>query len=150
MTDARKWLGRARSINREIESLQEEKADARDKLLRITQNYNSDGATGTKDPHMKYDRLVDYALRLDRKTDELIEVKEEIMDTISELDDGRLRCVLWNYYIRGKSLEEIAVFMHYSYRHIKRFHRAGTAAVQELLLTEERNNGNLESPPGKA
>ena len=35
MTDARKWLGRARSINREIEGLLEEQAEARAQVLRI-------------------------------------------------------------------------------------------------------------------
>lgn len=149
MTDARKWLGRARSINREIESLLDEVTEARAQLLRITQNYNSDGAQSTKDPHGKYERLLDYELRINQKVDELVCVKEEIMDAISNLRDGRHRCVLWDYYIRGKSLEEIAVKMHYSYRQIKRFHRQAAADVQRML-TEEENDGNLERPAREA
>ena len=149
MTDARKWLGRARSINREIEGLLEEKDEARAQLLRITQSYNSDGAQSTKDPHGKFERLLDYELRIDRKVDELVRVKSEIMDAISNLEDGRHRCVLWNYYIRGKSLEEIAVKMHYSYRQIKRFHRQAAADVQKML-TEEETDGNLERPACEA
>ena len=71
------------------------------------------------------------------------------MEAIGALHDGRHRCVLWDYYIRCKSLEEIAVKMHYSYRQIKRFHRQAAADVQRML-TEEEYDGNLERPDREA
>ena len=84
---ARQWLGRARGINREIEALTNAKQETRDQLLRITQNYSSDGAQSTKDPH-KYDRLAELEDLIDQKVDELIRVKREITEEISKLQEG--------------------------------------------------------------
>jgi DNA-directed RNA polymerase specialized sigma subunit len=122
----KQWLGRARSINREIDALLSTKAEARDQLLRITQNYSSDGAQSSKDPH-KYDRLAELESVIDEKISELMTVKQEILETINKLQDGRQRIVLVGYYVRCRTLEEIAVEMRYSYRNVKRWHRAGIA-----------------------
>ena len=124
----RNWLGRARGINREIEALLKTKKETRDQLLRITQNYTSDGAQSTKDPH-KYDRLAELESTIDQKVDELLVVKQEITETIMQLQDGRQRCVLLSYYVRCKSLEEIAVETGYCYRHARRFLSAGIKSL---------------------
>lgn len=134
MIDARRWLGRARSIEKEIDSLQNAKAETRERLEKITQNYSSDGAQVTKDPH-KFDKLVELEDMIDRRMNELVSVKEEITETICKLDDGRQRTVLLDYYIRGKSLEETAVHMSYSYASIKKI-RARAIRSVELIITE--------------
>ena len=128
MNETRHWLGRARGINREIETLMKAKQEARDQLLRITQNYESDGAQSTKDPH-KYDRLADLVGLLDQKATELVAVQAEIAEAIYKLEDGRQRRVLLSYYVRCKTLEEISVEEHYSYRQTIRYHRAGISAI---------------------
>lgn len=133
MTDARKWLGRARSIEREIDSLTKTKQETRDRLLQITQNYTSDGAQSTKDPH-KYDRLVELESMIDQKVEELLTAKKEITDAIGKIPDGRQRTVLLGYYVRCKTQEEIAVEMKYSYRNVKRMLRAGVAEIEKLSL----------------
>lgn len=116
---ARQWLGRARGINREIDALLKAKQETRDQMLRITQNYRSDGAQSTKDPH-KYDRLVELENLIDQKVDELLTVKQEITDAIDNLSDGRQRTVLLDYYVRCISLEQTAYEMHYSYANVKK------------------------------
>ncbi len=131
MTETRYWLGRARGINREIETLLDAKKEARDQLLRITQNYSSDGAQNTKNPH-KFDRLAELDSIIDQKVDELIAAKAEITAAINRVPDGRHRRVLLSYYIRCKSLEEISVEMNYSYRAIKKYHRAGILEVEKI------------------
>ena len=129
---ARQWLGRARGIDREISVLMSAKAETRDRLLQITQNYQTDGTHSTKDPH-KYDQLVAFEDMIDRMAGELITVKAEISGMIMRLEDGRVRRVLIGYYVRCMTMEEIAVEQHYSYRQVKRFHRAGVDAVEDLL-----------------
>lgn len=128
---ARQWLGRARSIDREINALVNAKAETRDRVLSITQNYSSDGAQSSKDPH-KYDRLVELEDLIDQKIDELLAVKQEITDAIGTLEDGRQRTVLTDYYVRLLSIEETAVDCHYSYRQTIRYHRAGIAEFEKL------------------
>ena len=49
-------MWRARGIEKEIQALRDARQRTFDQLLRITQNYQSDGAQNTKDPH-KYDKL---------------------------------------------------------------------------------------------
>lgn len=129
----RQWLGRARGINREIEALLNTKKETRDQLLRITQTYSADGAQSTKDPH-KYDRLAELESLIDQKVDELLVMKAEITNAISSVEDGRQRTVLLSYYVRCKTQEEIAVEMHIGYRQVKRYHRAGIAALEKDVL----------------
>ena len=90
--NVRQWLGRARYIDREIQSLEKALQDARDQATRITQNYEADGAQSSKDPH-KLDKLAEYADMLQRKKDELTETKCEITEAIFRLPDWRMRTV---------------------------------------------------------
>ena len=133
--NARQWLGRARGINREIEALLNAKKETRDQLLRITQNYTADGAQSTKDPH-KYDRLIELESLIDQKVDELLVVKQEITDAIACVPDGRQRTVLLSYYVRCKSLEEIAVEISYSYAHVKRLRAIGVNEFEKMSHNE--------------
>ena len=134
--EARKWLARARSIEREIDALLSARKETRDRLTKITQSYSSDGAQTTKDPH-KFDRLVEYENLIDQKIDEQLAVKAEITKAIGMLQDGRQRTVLTDYYIRIMSLEDTAVHLKYSYRQVKRFRAAGAAEIQKILDAEK-------------
>lgn len=133
MTDARKWLGRARSIDREITALRSARQEAWDQLTNITQNYTSDGAQTSKDPH-KLDRITELDDMINQKILDLMATKAEIMMAIGELQDGRQRIVLLDYYIRGMTLEEISVQIHASYRQTKRYHRAGIIEIEKMAL----------------
>lgn len=140
----RNWLGRARGINREIEALLKTKKETRDQLLRITQNYTSDGAQSTKDPH-KYDRLAELESTIDQKVNELLVVKQEITETIMQLQDGRQRCVLLSYYVRCtiksararetrlKEIEDVAREMNFSIPHTKRLLREARQNIEKMI-----------------
>ena len=80
----------------------------RESLESITQNYNSDGAQSSKNPH-KFDRLVELESLVDAKIDEQIAMKAEILETIMKLPDRRQRLVLMEYYVEMKSFEEVSV-----------------------------------------
>ena len=129
-TNVRQWLGRARGINREIDALIHAKQEARDQLLRITQNYESDGAQSSKDPH-KYDRLAEFENMIDQKAIELLAVRQEITEVIGLLQDGRQRTVLLDYYVRCISLEQTAYEMHYSYANVKKIRAKAIAAIEK-------------------
>lgn len=112
---AKQFLSRGRWIEREITSLISTRDETRDRLTHITQNYDSDGAQSTKDPH-KFDALVELEYKLDERIDELCAVKTEILDAIGKLEDSRERLALQLYYIDMKSWEQVAVELHYSWR----------------------------------
>ena len=131
-TTAKQYLNRVRRIDKEISALLRLVQSTRESLESITQNYNSDGAQVTKDPH-KYDRLIELEALVDSKVDEQIELKAEILRTIMKLDDRRQRLVLMEYYIEMKTWEQVAVDLNYSYMHITRLHGYALKEVQKII-----------------
>ena len=128
---AKQWLGRARNIDHEIDNLIREKQRTKDRLTKITQSYESDGAQMTKDPH-KFDRLAELENEIDQQVDELVETKREIIAVIKQLPDRRQRLVLMSYYIGGKTWEQTAVDLHYSYMHVMRLHGYALKDVENI------------------
>lgn len=128
-------MNRVRRIDKEITALLRLVQSTRESLESITQNYNSDGAQVTKDPH-KFDRLIELEALVDSKVDEQIELKAEILRTIMQLDDRRQRLVLMEYYIEMKTFEQVAVDLHYSWRQIMNIHGHALKEVQRTLENE--------------
>lgn len=129
---AKQWLNRGRRIDQEISKLMETKALIEARLTSITQSYDSDGAQTTKDPH-KFDRLVEIDSLISERADELTRTKAEILTTINLLPDSRQRMVLISYYIDGKTWEQTAVDLHYSYMHIMRIHGYALVEIEKML-----------------
>lgn len=136
---AKQYLNRARRIDKEIEALLQMIQSTRESLESITQNYDSDGATSSKNPH-KFDRLVELESLVDEKIDEQLAMKAEILTTISKLKDRQQRLVLTLYYtgiddVTKKPLtwEQVAVKMDYSFQHTMRMHGYALKEVGKLL-----------------
>lgn len=129
---AKQWLNRGRRIDQEIDKLIESRVALMDRLTSITQNYDGDGAQSTKDPH-KYDKLAEISGKIDERTDQLIAVKKEIFSMINRLPDSRQRMVLMSYYVDGKTWEQTAVDLHYSYMHVTRIHGYALNEIQKML-----------------
>lgn len=129
---AKQYLNRVRRIDKEISALLRLVQNTRESILNITQNYDSDGAQSTKDPH-NYDRLVMLESLVDEKIDEQIDIKAEILKTIMQLEDRRHRLVLMEYYVEMKTWEQVAVDLNYSYMHTTRIHGYALKEVQKIL-----------------
>lgn len=129
---AKQYLNRVRRIDKEIEALLRMVRKTRESLESMTQNYDGDGAQSTKNPH-KFDRLVELESMVDKKIDEQINLKAEILNTIMQLDDRRQRLVLMEYYVEMKTFEEISVDIHYSWRQTHKIHGYALKAIDNLL-----------------
>lgn len=121
-----------RRIDKEIAALLRLVQTTRESLESVTQNYNSDGAQSSKNPH-KYDRLIELESLVDQKIDEQIALKAEILNTIMQLPDRRFRLCLMEYYIECKTWEQVAVDMHYSWRHVQYIHKIALREVERCL-----------------
>ena len=132
MEDAWKWMGRARSIESNINALVTAKENAKSQFLRITPNYGRDGSQISKNPH-KYDRLVELESLIDEKIDEQLKAKEEILTMIGRLQDSRQQAILTYFYINMLTLEETATKVRYSYPHVKRLRAKAMREIQEIL-----------------
>ena len=130
--NAKQWLSRARTIDREINELLKEKEEVRDRVLKITQSYTADAVQSSKDPH-KFDRVVELEAEIDRNIDELVAVKTEINKGISQLTDGRYREILRLRYLQGMTFERIAVTMNYSWRHVCTLHGRALLKMEEIV-----------------
>ena len=104
----------------------------RESLENTTQNYSSDGAQATKNPH-KFDRLVELESLVDAKIEEQIAMKAEILGTIMQLEDRRHRLILMEYYVEMKTFEQVAVDMNYSWRQIMNIHGHALKEVERCL-----------------
>lgn len=130
--NAKQWLSRARTIDREINELLKEKEEVRDRVLKITQSYTADTVQSSKDPH-KFDRVVELEEEIDRNIDELVAVKTEINKGISQLTDGRYREILRLRYLQGLRFEEVAVAINYSYKQTCRLHGRALLKMEEII-----------------
>ena len=131
-TTAKQYLNRVRRIDKEIAALLRLVQSTRESLETITQNYNSDGAQSTKNPH-KFDRLVELESLVDAKIDEQIAMKAETLETIMKLQDRRQRMVLMGYFIEMKTWEQVAVDLNYSYQHVMRLYGYALKEVERCL-----------------
>ena len=139
MMTAKQYLNRARHLDTEIDVLLKSKQAAYEAVTRITQNYDGDVTTGTKDPH-KYDRLAELIDTIDRKTDEYVDTLDEIVKTIMLVEDDRQRNVLALYYTakdpktkKPLTWEQVAVELHYSWKQTRRIHGRALIAIDNIL-----------------
>lgn len=129
---AKQWLDRGRRIDQEIAKLEESRRLAKERLTSVTQNYDSDGAQASKDPH-KFDRLVELDGLIDDKAAELVRIKAEIFEMIYRLPNQRQRMVLTSYYVDGKTWEQTAVDLDYSWRQVMRIYKKALPEIEILI-----------------
>lgn len=129
---AKEWLGRARTIDRELEALCEAREVMEAKLTKATQTLTGDTIQSSKDPH-KFDELGELVFQLEQAKKAYAHVKAEVMAVINRIDNGVYRELLIRRYMSGETFEEIAVGMHYSWRQVHRVHGRALIAVAEVL-----------------
>ncbi len=133
---AKEYLWRVRDAALELERLEQEYEQARNDIMHLKGiAYDGDRVSGGKigDLSDAIATLEKYAERVNAKWDELIALRQEAEAHIDALRDGRYREVLKRRYLRGQSLERIAVDLCFDYRWVKRLH--GRALVEFQKLT---------------
>lgn len=128
----KQWLSRGRGVDQEIDALLKTRRETFDRLTSIAAQTTGDVVMASKDPH-KYDRLVELNDLIDRRIDELVGIKAEILTAINQLEDWRHRAVLRSRYVDMKTWEQTAVDMHYSYMQVTRIHGYALIALDELM-----------------
>lgn len=130
--DAKEWLGRARRIDAEINALIEEQKRAWDRAVSLTTGMTDDKVQTSRSntSEDKFIRYADYAREIDRRIDQLYTVKQEIMSVINKLEDGTLRALLIEYYVNGKTWEQVADGLHYSRMQVFRLHNKALDGIE--------------------
>jgi DNA-directed RNA polymerase specialized sigma24 family protein len=132
---AKEYLKRYRTLNAYIDCKLEEVAQLRELSTRIspTAMFDRNGNVSDKVGHTAA-KIVDLEREIDREVDELVEMRKEIEETISMIEDIDIRTVLEYRYINGFSWRRIAYTMHYSEDHVTCYlHRKALRAVDEII-----------------
>jgi len=132
---AKEYLKRYRTLNAYIDCKLEEVAQLRELSTRIspTAMFDRNGNVSDKVGRTAA-KIVDLEREIDREVDELVEMRKEIEETISKIEDIDIRTVLEYRYINGFSWRRIAYTMHYSEKHITGYvHRKGLQEIEKLI-----------------
>lgn len=130
------WLERGWELNKEIEELKATKINIWERCTRTTPTYSTEPGGGSPNPH-KYDALAAYGDAIDERCAKLAEVSGEIFSAICRLpldvNNNKYRRLLQYRYLNFYTFEEIAVMMHYSWRHVHRIHSEALHAMQHVI-----------------
>lgn len=103
---------------------------------RITPQYGSSGggshSTGDK-LGAAVARIIDAENRVSDELELLEATEREVVSTISAVQDATLSTLLYERYVNGKTWEQIAVQLNYSWRQTCRLHGVALAEVGKMI-----------------
>lgn len=141
--DVKRWLNRARGLDTEIRALMLE----RDKLFnRATNAVNiTDGervqASQRNTSEECYIAYAEYERIIEERLKELYDVKSEIVQAISEIENNVFRQLLTLRYISFYTWERIAEEMNYSYVHVvNRLRKSAFLEIKEIIIRRVKND----------
>lgn len=79
------------------------------------------------------DKIIEAKNRVSDELETLEATDREIIGTIDKITDGTLHTLLYERYINGKTWEQIAVQMNYTYRRVTQLHGKALNAVKDFL-----------------
>lgn len=134
------WLQRGLFIEIKINAKLEQIHRLRDMATSITTTLSPDKVIGsnTGDRTAKcIERIVDLEREIDSEIDVLVNIKREISELISQIDDDGIKTLLELRYINMWRWEKIADRMNYSWRSVHYVHNKALDKVCTLLHIEE-------------
>ena len=129
----KEWLNRAWRLELETRALEQEKDRAFGRACAATGQTMDDRVQTSKSngSESKFVSYADYSMFLDKKIDQLYEIKKEVLDAIAKVDNPVYRALLTDRYINFKKWEQIAVDIGYDYYHTRKFlHRKAIQAIK--------------------
>lgn len=126
------WLMRAWNLDKEINQLLATKAEAYGRATGTTASTEGERVQTSRNnsSESKFVSYTEYSAMIDKRIDELYDIKQEILSAINQVQDSSLRTLLIARYINFKTWERIAVEMNYSYVHL--VHNLHPKALQAI------------------
>ena len=121
---AKEYLKRVKYLDDEIDSKEKAKYGLWLKISLVSPQLKADkvqGSNGKSNTDI-VEKIMDLEREINDQIDELVDFKKEVINKINQLSKEEFRTVLTNHYINHMGWEEIAEKMHYSKRHIIRWH----------------------------
>ena len=134
--NVKKFLESHKEIDDRINLDLEEIANLRALAERTTRYISLDGSGGKNGT--KSDKVGNYAVKIadleakiDREIDRLVDIRDQIAEMISVLDDETERTVIMRHYILHEPWETTAEKLCFSSRHVQRFHKQAIDRLEE-------------------
>lgn len=103
---AKEYLSQALNLDHRINSKLEQLENLKTLAMRVTTNFAQEKVSGGKSLRGPFEntmaKIIDLENEINQEVDRFIELKQEIMDTISQVEDVNCQLVLENRYINGK------------------------------------------------
>lgn len=129
-----RYLSRYRRLNARIDRLLEEKSRWWELALKITPALSQapgGGGNGSGSPiERPMDKVLEIETEVDKEIDELQIVRQEIKETLNQLDDENLKLLMEYRYIDGMTFEKIAVKMDISWRWSIKLHGKALGKIE--------------------
>ena len=127
----RQYLDADRAINAKLEQISKLRALA----TKTTQTLQPDKVQSSNENKTEkiIAKIVDLENEVDAEIDRLVEIKKQVENVIATVPNKAQRTVLERRYIDGERWEEIAVKMHYTYRHVIRLHGRALQTLQYVV-----------------
>ena len=132
---AKEYLQQYRDAVRRAKAAMDHLDELRAMAERITPNYGSSGGGGKQTGDRlgaAVARIVDAEARVDAEIELLTATAREVRTTIEAVPEP-YRTLLYERYINGKTWEQIAVIMNYSWRQTVRLHGIALNAVKDVI-----------------
>lgn len=119
-----RYLFRYRQLNQRIDRLLEEQNRWRERALKITPTLSqAPGGGGNGSPiERPMDKVLEIEEEINQEIDELQIVRQEIRNTLNQLEDENLKLLMEYRYIDGMTWEQIAVKMNYGFQWVCKLH----------------------------
>lgn len=127
------YLNRYGQAGRELDVLYEQLARWQSRAEKITPVLSQEPAGGREDGNQvetSVEKILELKAELNAKIEELMALRQEVVDAIQTVPDGTLQLLLSRRYILGETWEKIAVAMNYGYQWTCKLHGRALARVQ--------------------
>lgn len=141
---AKEFLSQYGNTKAEIETLIEQIQAQRELAEKITVSFENDGSASGSRTTDKIEtcvaKIIDLEDEIIRRSWELADIRRDVFNVVSDVNDSKLRTLLILHYIGGKPFSKIAEVMHnssgepYNEHHVShRMHDRALTEVQKIL-----------------
>jgi len=134
--DAKDYLARAWLIEEQIQSKMEQIESLKSLACKVTQGFGKEPVAHSPNVTSMQDVIVhilEAEEELNRKIDDLVSMKMEVMQVIDQVQNVTLRLILEKRYLSFFTWERIAVDMGYTVRWALQHHDEALRVVQKIL-----------------
>ena len=140
---AKEYLGQAYWLDQRINSKLNMVMSLRETATRTTTVIHDDVVSHTRNVHSMQDiivRIIEIEQELDAEIDQLVDLKHDIIEVISQISDPPAQIVLEYRYVCYRQWKDIAAELGMHVRNVYRLHERGLQEAEKILRKNPPND----------